>query len=349
MKKVLYVTNIQVPYRVKFFNELSKYCNLTVLYERSSSDNRNIQWSKSENEHYKSLFLNGIHVGRETTFSFNILKYVFSDYDAIIIGCYNSPVQMFTILVMRLFKKEYFLNIDGEIFVGEGIKSKMKRFFLNGASKYFIAGEQSALSLKQIVKSSYTIIPYYFSSLSKDELEEYSKQNKNRENFVLVVGQYFDYKGLDVAVEAAKQMTEVQFLFVGMGYKTEQFSLDFKINDYPNIKVIPFLQKEELNVLYQKARLLILPSRQECWGLVVYEAAAFGTPIVSTYGSGAAEEFLINGYEHFLAEPGNPDDLIRKIKLALEYKDIQLYSNYLREKASQYHIERNVECHLKAI
>jgi glycosyltransferase involved in cell wall biosynthesis len=84
-------------------------------------------------------------------------------------------------------------------------------------------------------------------------------------------------------------------------------------------------------------------------GLVVNEAAAFGTPIVSTYGSGAAEEFLMNGYEHFLAEPGNADDLVRKIRIALEYKDIQLYSNYLREKASQYYIERNVECHLKAI
>jgi glycosyltransferase involved in cell wall biosynthesis len=63
-------------------------------------------------------------------------------------------------------------------------------------------------------------------------LEEYGKQNTNREDFVLVVGQYFDYKGLDVAVEAARQMTEVQFLFVGMGYKTEQFNLDFEIKKY---------------------------------------------------------------------------------------------------------------------
>ena len=41
MKRILYLTNIQVPYRVRFFNELSKKCDLTVLYERSQSGNRN--------------------------------------------------------------------------------------------------------------------------------------------------------------------------------------------------------------------------------------------------------------------------------------------------------------------
>ena len=34
-KKVLYISNIQVPYRVRFFNLLAEKCDLTVLYERS--------------------------------------------------------------------------------------------------------------------------------------------------------------------------------------------------------------------------------------------------------------------------------------------------------------------------
>lgn len=59
MKKILYISNIQVPYRVKFFNELSKYCDLTVLYERKNSTNRDIKWSKSEEDKYKVIFLNG--------------------------------------------------------------------------------------------------------------------------------------------------------------------------------------------------------------------------------------------------------------------------------------------------
>lgn len=32
--KILWLTNIPSPYRVKFFNELGKKCELTVLFEK---------------------------------------------------------------------------------------------------------------------------------------------------------------------------------------------------------------------------------------------------------------------------------------------------------------------------
>ena len=35
--KILWLTNIPSPYRVDFFNELGKYCELTVLFERETS------------------------------------------------------------------------------------------------------------------------------------------------------------------------------------------------------------------------------------------------------------------------------------------------------------------------
>ena len=36
-KNVLFLTNIPAPYRVDFFNEMTKYCNLTVVYERMTA------------------------------------------------------------------------------------------------------------------------------------------------------------------------------------------------------------------------------------------------------------------------------------------------------------------------
>ena len=48
MKKVLYLSNTPVPYRVRFFNELAQYCDLTVLYERQAASTRNADWVKSE-------------------------------------------------------------------------------------------------------------------------------------------------------------------------------------------------------------------------------------------------------------------------------------------------------------
>ena len=53
MKRVLYLTNIEVPYRVRFFNELEKHCDLTVMYERRKSANRDNKWASGEAKNYR--------------------------------------------------------------------------------------------------------------------------------------------------------------------------------------------------------------------------------------------------------------------------------------------------------
>ena len=55
--RVLYLTNVEVPYRVRFFNELAKHCDLTVLYERQRASNRNSAWSGSETIKFRQQFL----------------------------------------------------------------------------------------------------------------------------------------------------------------------------------------------------------------------------------------------------------------------------------------------------
>ena len=44
--KVLFLTNYPSPYRVQFFNELGKLCNLTVLFEEGieKQTHRNKNW-----------------------------------------------------------------------------------------------------------------------------------------------------------------------------------------------------------------------------------------------------------------------------------------------------------------
>lgn len=347
MKKVLYISNIEVPYRARFFNELAKSCDLTVLYERKKSATRDSKWSTSIGADYRIKYLKGKNIGNENAFSFGILKEL-KGYDRIIIGCYNSPVQMLAILYMRLLKIPYYLNIDGEIFAeGKGIKNQLKRFFLRGAEGYFAAGEKSAESLRKIVGDK-TIIPYYFSSLSAEEIEiNAAFASSLRNNTILVVGQYFDYKGMDIVLLAAKKVPELQFKFIGMGSRTELFLQENEISE--NVEVIPFLQKKELEEEYKHCGMLVLPSRQECWGLVINEAASFGMPIVSTSGSGAAAEFLADQYPEYLAEPGDADSLLNCIRSLIETTKKEEYIGFLLEKSKKYTIESGVEAHLKAL
>lgn len=120
--------------------------------------------------------------------------------------------------------------------------------------------------------------------------------------------------------------------------------------DVKNVEIIPFLQPEELYKCYQECSFFVLPSIQECWGLVVNEAASFGTPIISTWGSGAAVEFLADKYPQYLAKPGDPQSLRDAINCYLNSSDFEKaeYSKYLIDKSKSYSIEESVRRHLKA-
>ena len=345
-KSVLYITNIQVPYRVKFFNELAKYCDLTVLYERSKSGNRDSKWTSSVECNYQQFFLDGFKIGNESSFSLKILKYICDKkYDMIIVGCYSTPVQIFANMVMGIMGRKFVMNFDGEVFANDNsLKTKIKKIVIKGAHSYLIAGEMAAKNLQKIVKDK-EVVPYYFSSLAQKDLEENNRPIEKREDYILVVGQYFDYKGLDVAVELAKKMPQEKIVFVGMGNRTDLFKSECQTDKLPNVEVYPFLQKEELFKTYRECKCLLLPTRQECWGLVINEAASLGTPIVSTYGSGAAVEFLSERYPQLLAKPGDAESLIASV-IQLEEVDKDEFSNYLKEKSKKYSIEEGVKRHL---
>lgn len=342
MKKVLYITNIETPYRVAFFNELSQYCDLTVLYERKKSKNRDDKWAHKNIAQYNQIFLKGINCKNESVLSLQIVRHVF-EYETVIVGSYNSPSQMLAIMVMRICGKKYYLNLDGENFVNKKtLKGKAKKFFLSGAEKYFVAGELSAKSLKEAIGKEVNTIPYYFSSLKIKELEKNSETKLLRKKFILVIGQYFPYKGLDIAVEVAKKMPDRNFIFVGMGSRTDVFIKECGIKNSSNIKIIPFLEKEKLDELYASCEMLLLPSRQECWGLVINEAASFGTPIVATKGSGAAIEFL-EEYPQFLVDVSCSKKIVEKIEFfeKMNEYEIDSYKKYLIEKSKKYNIERS--------
>ena len=151
---------------------------------------------------------------------------------------------------------------------------------------------------------------------------------------------------MDVALEAARLDPEQRYLFVGMGKRTELFRQEQNVPE--NVEIIPFLSKEDLENEYRNCAMLVLPTRQECWGLVINEAASFGMPIVSTWGSGAAKEFLSEVYPQCLSEPGDADSLYECIAHVKAQIDLKEYGSYLLEKSMDYSIESCVKTHIQA-
>lgn len=347
MKKILYLTNIEVPYRTVFFNELCKFVDLTVLYERRVSRNRDSSWNGQIEKKYKAFYLDGINIGNEYSFSFKLLEVLFKEWDCVIVGCYNSLSQILAMIVMKLKGIPFIINLDGEPFLSQNWKTRFKIFILNMAYAYLVAGEKSAKSLQDVVKKQKIIKPYYFSSLTEEEVKIKSSFSGKRKKKILVVGQYFDYKGMDVALRVATMDKSLNYKFVGMGKRTDLFKKEMGYIP-ENVEITPFLDKTSLEKEYRECSLLVLPTRQECWGLVVNEAAAFGTPIVSTWGSGAAVEFLSDLYPQYLATPGNAESLLKCIRDCLG-TNVNEYSEFLKKKALLYFVEKTVKVHSELI
>ena len=64
--KVLYITNIPSPYKVDYYNELGKYCELTALFEAETSTERSEEWKKYRFETFKGIILKGKRVSVDT-------------------------------------------------------------------------------------------------------------------------------------------------------------------------------------------------------------------------------------------------------------------------------------------
>lgn len=166
MKKVLYITDITVPYRTKFFDLLSKKCDLKVVYRTKQIGSRNSTWSHSISLNFSHLFLNKSII----TACVQLISLLSKKWDIRVIGCVNEKVEILAMLYMRLFHIPYYLNFDGETFFeGDSLKAKIKRFIAKGAKKYLVAGNEAAKNLRKVIGNA-EIQVYYFSSLSEQEL-----------------------------------------------------------------------------------------------------------------------------------------------------------------------------------
>lgn len=358
MKQVLYITNGEAPYRSIFFDKLSEKVDLTVGCEYAQSSNREKDWYNGQNTKHKTIYF-GVHENSQRIkTTLKLVAYVlktYKQYDEIIFGCVNSRAEMIAYSIMRLLGKKYSLNLDGETFFSDrGFKKTLKKFFLKKASKYYIAGEKALeTSCQAIGFPKNTAYKYNFSSLSKEELISNAAESKStqRMDYILAIGRYFEYKGLDIVLQVAKKHPETEFRLIGMGNQTDELQKLVHQMHLNNITLIPFLESKALGEEYLRCKAFVLPSRRECWGLVINEAASYGTPIVSTYGSGAAVEFLKDDYSEFLAKPNDAESLEQALT-GLIKKDSQFlkqYSEYLINKSFEYSIEKSVDDYLAGI
>ncbi len=357
--KILWLTNIPSPYRLKFFEQLAKHCELTVLFERASSSERDDKWKEFSFDGYEGIVLSGIKIGRDKAFSFRALRYLLSKkYDKIILTDFLSPMGMMAVATLKLFRRKYILESDGGFAKEESFfKRAIKRFCIKGASMYFSTGKTHDDYYLNYGAKPEKIVRYPFSSVLEQDVlpspltkeEKRSLKDKlhvTEEKAVLFVGQMIHRKGIDILLESAKSFDDkVGFYLVG-GTPTEEYASYVAEHQLTNVHFIPFVSGEEMKEYYKMADLFVLPSREDIWGLVINEAMAYALPVITTKTCAAGIELISDMQNGCLVENNTAQELAHAVKKLL-YDDALCEEIGKRnlEKIRNHTIESMVQSH----
>ncbi|MDD4566101.1 MAG: glycosyltransferase family 4 protein [Eubacteriales bacterium] len=361
--RVLYLTNVPSPYRIDFFNEMGKSCDLTVIYERASASDRDPGWTGSNEGTYKEIFLKGVGIRNDDAFSFEIIKYLSRrKFDFIIVGGYATPTAMLAILWMRLNNINYIINADGGIIKNDPrAVYNLKKFLIGGAKAWLSSGDQTNQYLQHYGADSNSIYKYPFTSLhekeilresvsdiEKDQIKE--KLGLSGKKIVLTVGQFIHRKGYDVLLKAWGDMGDDGSLYLVGGTQTEEYNQIVKEADLKNVFFIPFKNKKELSGYYKAADIFVLPTREDIWGLVINEAMAFGLPVITTDKCLAGLELIRDGQEGFIIQAENTETLHEKMRLLLDSDELRSsMSKNCLHRISEYTIDRMAQAHIEIL
>ncbi|MEP6811370.1 MAG: glycosyltransferase family 4 protein [Actinomycetota bacterium] len=127
---------------------------------------------------------------------------------------------------------------------------------------------------------------------------------------VLFVGDQFRRKGLDRAIAAlAKAHVDAELWVAGRDDPASYRAAAESLGVRDRVRFLGRVSHDDLPGLYAAADVLLLPSRQDAWGMPVLEALACGTVAITSEYTGA-HEILEHGVNGFVVdEAGRPDQI----------------------------------------
>jgi len=339
--KISFITNGRTPYRKLQFEEFSKIpdTKFNIYYTNPNVLER--KWKVPPIKNVTERALKGIKFSERIGYLNFGLKRIVLDSDVVLIGGTIEPTYQLIARLCRKYQKKYVLVFDGvspkkvEMINRNSFIYKLKKdiikdsavIFGNGAIaiKYFseVFGYPKDRIFNQYLTVDIETIKdfrKYKNELKKQIISKYNiPLNKN---VVIYSGRLIKRKNVDLIIKSMEGLKNVFLLIVGDGEENEKLSklasklkIDFKITGFIE-------DQEELFKLYYAGDLLILPSYNEPWGLVVNEAMAAGLPVIVSNESGCSLDLVKDGENGFiLSDLENPEILRNLIIKTLENKE----------------------------
>lgn len=323
MLKVNFVTQNLAPFRMKWLEELGKYCEINIFHNGEYEKNINKKYITQQYKTLNTILIKKNIVGKKL-FYYNYYPVMKSKCDILILDGYGFLSQQMLILFLKLMKKRYVISIDGGILKKESkIKYWIKKQLIAGADAYLSTSVYTDKYLAHYGALKEKIYRHLFSSVTfEDIIQEYCeckqelKKSLNIENkiTIIAVGQFIERKGFDILIKSLRYVdSDIQVLFVGgNAQKYEELRKKY---DYKTVHFVGFCEKEELKEYYLASDIFVLPTREDVWGLVIGEAFAMGLPVITTDKCIAGISMIKENENGFIIPVNDEKYLAEKIDL----------------------------------
>ena len=364
--KVLITTNVPSPYRVDFFNELGKYCDLTVTFQKHASSERDKSWKNYKFDNFNAVFLKGVSIRVDQAFCLGYKKLLKNNYDVILSMDCGTPSG--AIFAIYLAKKgiPFYIETDGCFYsepetFKQKLKFKIKKKFYDKAAGCFVTCLNSRRTCLSLGVDEGKIIRYPFTSLFEKDLllspitdgekEKYKKELGIKESKAVVSVGRFSYlngygKGFDVVMRAAAKLKDVGFYIIG-DEPTEEFLQMQKSLNAVNVHFVSFQNKIGLKKYYRAADVSVLMTVKDVWGLVINEAMANALPVITTDMCVAGQELIKDGENGYIVPVGDDLKLAERLREVLldDKKRLEFSANSLKA-IRPYTIENMAKVHV---
>ncbi len=171
---------------------------------------------------------------------------------------------------------------------------------------------------------------------------------KSSAPLVLYVGRIEKTKGVPTLLEAAARVRQVvpdcRFVLAGAPHTTlprqELARLIDRLGLRGFVTFLGHVPQEQLEQLYARAAVSVVPSHYETFGLAALESMKFGVPVVAA-AAGSLPEIVLDGVTGLLVPPGDAEALARAITSLVSNQEMRdTFSRRAREHALRYSVDR---------
>lgn len=169
-----------------------------------------------------------------------------------------------------------------------------------------------------------------------------------REPRYLFVGRLIERKGIAILLEAFRDVDGGELWIVGDGPLRDRIGAASSRDS--RVQLFGHLEGRQLEDLYRKATVFVLPSLYELWGLVINEALDHGLPVITTDEVGAADDLIDAGVNGLVVPTASPQALAGAMRRVAEWTPEQRdrCARHSRDKLAAWSLDRTVAGFVRA-